>query len=350
MKGANIAALGMMTIVHTISAAAQNMSFGADNFYISDSVTVQPVTFQTQNRMSVAGNLFTCNNDTLRVNKPAIVVGHPMGAVKEQSANLYATKLAEQGFVTVSIDLPFWGGSEGEPRNAVSPDLYAEAFSAAVDYLGQQSFVNRGRIGALGICGSGSFVISAAKIDARIRAIATSSMYDMGAATRNGLGSSQTVQQRKEIIAATAKQRWVEVDGGEVEYTSGVPEELTPDTPPVSREFYDFYRTPRGEFTPKGTSPELTTHPTLTSNVKFMNFYPFNDIETISPRPMLFVSGDQAHSREFSEAAYARAAEPKELFWVPGAGHVDLYDRVELIPFDKLAHFFQASLGEKAAD
>ena len=113
--------------------------------------------------------------------------------------------------------------------------------------------------------------------------------------------------------------------------------ELTADTHPIQREFYDFYRTPRGEFTPKGSSPELTTHPTLTSNVKFMNFYPFNDIETISPRPMLFITGDQAHSREFSEDAYKRAAEPKELFIVPGAGHVDLYDRVNLIPFDKLA-------------
>ena len=116
--------------------------------------------------------------------------------------------------------------------------------------------------------------------------------------------------------------------------------ELTADTHPIQREFYDFYRTPRGEFTPKGQSPDTTTHPTLTSNVKFMNFYPFNDIETISPRPMLFIAGDQAHSKEFSEDAYKRAAEPKELVWVQAAGHVDLYDRVDLIPFDKLTSFF----------
>ena len=111
-------------------------------------------------------------------------------------------------------------------------------------------------------------------------------------------------------------------------------------THPIQREFYDFYRTPRGEFTPKGGSPLTTTHPTLTSNVKFMNFYPFNDIETISPRPMLFITGDQAHSKEFSEDAFQRAAEPKELHIVPGAGHVDLYDRVNLIPWDKLTAFF----------
>ena len=116
---------------------------------------------------------------------------------------------------------------------------------------------------------------------------------------------------------------------------------------PIEREFYDFYRTPRGEFTPASSSPELTTHPTLTSNVKFMNFYPFNDIETISPRPMLFITGDQAHSKEFSEEAYRLAGQPKELYWVKGAGHVDLYDRVDLIPFDRLSVFFTQNLSAK---
>ncbi|PIG81726.1 alpha/beta superfamily hydrolase [Aspergillus arachidicola] len=346
MMGSGIAALGLTTIVNTMSAMAQNMSFGADNFYRSDSVTVQPITFENQYRMKIGGNLFIRNNFTRSVGAPAIVVGHPMGAVKEQSANLYATKLAEQGFVTVSLDLSFWGSSEGEPRNGVSPDLYAEAYSAAVDYLGTQDFVDRERIGALGICGSGGFVISAAKIDPRIKAIATSSMYDMGASNRNGLQKSQSLEQRKEIIAEAAQQRWTEIEGGEVQYTSGTPDELTADTPAVGREFYDFYRTPRGEFTPEGTTPNLTTHPTLSSNVKFMNFYPFNDIETISPRPLLFIAGDQAHSREFSEDAYARAAEPKELFWVPRAGHVDLYDRVDLIPFGKITQFFRQNLSK----
>jgi len=213
-----------------------------------------------------------------------------------------------------------------------------------VDFLGTRPFVDRARIGALGICGSGSFVISAAKIDPRMKAIATVSMYDMGAANRNALRHSQTVEQRKQIIAAAADQRYVEFTGGEAKYTSGTVHELTASSHPIEREFYDFYRTRRGEFTPKGSSPQLTTHPTLSSNVKFMNFYPFNDIETISPRPMLFVTGDQAHSREFSEDAYKRAAEPKELVFVPGAGHVDLYDRVNLIPWDKLESFFNRHL------
>ncbi|XPS75902.1 hypothetical protein M3J09_007966 [Ascochyta lentis] len=329
-----------------MSTMAQNMSFGADNFYQSDIVTVQPITFPNQYHMTVAGNLFIRNNLSRDSNASAIVVGHPMGAVKEQSANLFATKLAEQGFVTIALDVSFWGSSEGEPRNAVLPDVYAESFSAAVDYLGTLAFVDRERIGAVGICGSGSFVISAAKIDTRIAAIATSSMYDMGSVNRNGLRGAVSIEQRKKTVAGAAQQRWVETDGGAIEYTGGTPHELTNETDAVGREFYDFYRTSRGEFTPRNSSANLTTHPTLSSNVKFLNFYPFNDIETISPRPILFISGDQAHSREFSDDAYARAAEPKELLWVPGAGHVDLYDRVGLIPFDRLTEFFQVNLDQ----
>jgi fermentation-respiration switch protein FrsA (DUF1100 family) len=331
-------------LISSFSALGADMSNGADNVYTSDQVTVQKVTFKNQYQMTVAGNLFVPRTLDRNRTNPAIVVGHPMGAVKEQSANLYATKMAEQGFVTLSLDLSFWGESEGQPRNAVSPDIYAEDFSAAVDFLGTQPFVDRNRIGAIGICGSGSFVISAAKIDPRMKAIATVSMYDMGAANRNGLRHSQTLEQRKQAIAEAAEQRYVEFAGGETRYTSGTVHQLDANTHPIQREFYDFYRTPRGEYTPPGSSPELTTHPTLTSNIKFMNFYPFIDIETISPRPMLFITGEIAHSREFSEDAYRLAGQPKELVVVPGAGHVDLYDRVNLIPFDKLTAFFNQHL------
>jgi fermentation-respiration switch protein FrsA (DUF1100 family) len=313
---------------------------GADNFYKSDKVTTQKVMFKNQYNMQVVGNLFIPKTLNQTAKNPAIIVGHPMGAVKEQSANLYAQKLADQGFVTLSLDLSFWGESEGRPRNTVSPDIYAENFSAAVDFLGTRPFVDKNRIGVLGICGSGSFVISAAKIDPRMKAIATVSMYDMGAANRNGLRNSMTLEQRKKVIAEAAEQRYVEFTGGEIKYTGGTVHELNENSTAIEREFYDFYRTPRGEYTSIGSSPNLTTHPTLTSNVKFMNFYPFDDIETISPRPMLFITGADAHSREFSEDAYKRAAEPKELYIVPGAGHVDLYDRVNLIPWDKLQSFF----------
>ena len=338
-------ALGViLSTAGTSAVFAADRPADADNFYRSDKVEVQKVTFKNQYKMNIAGNLYLPKDMDKSKKHAAIIVGHPMGAVKEQSADLYAVKMAERGFVTMSVDLAFWGGSDGQPRNAVAPELYAETFSAAVDYLGTGPFADREKIGATGICGSGSFAISAAKIDPRLKAVATISMYDMGAANRNGLNHSLTLAQRKQIIADAAEQRYVEFQGGATKYTSGTVHEITEKSNPIEREFYDFYRTPRGEFTPAGSSPLLTTHPTLSSNTKFMNFYPFNDIETISPRPLLFITGDQAHSKEFSEDAYKRAAEPKELYYVAGAGHVDLYDRVELIPFDKLESFFKANL------
>lgn len=313
-------------------------------FKVSDDVTMYRVTFKNQYNMDVVGHLFIPNNLDRHTKHPAIVVGHPMGAVKEQSANVYASKMADRGFISLSIDLSFWGESAGEPRNAVAPEIYAEDFSAAVDFLGTRPFVDRNNIGVIGVCGSGSFVISAAKIDPRMKAIATVSMYDMGSASRNALNHSQTVEQRKKNQLEAAAQRYVEFAGGETKYTGGTVHELNDKTDPIQREFYEFYRTSRGEYNPKGGSQETTTHPTLSSNTKFNNFYPFNDIETISPRPLLFITGDKAHSKEFSEDAYKRAAEPKELYYVKGAGHVDLYDKIELIPFDKLESFFKKYL------
>ncbi|PVH70332.1 hypothetical protein DL98DRAFT_554099 [Cadophora sp. DSE1049] len=306
----------MVGLVSISSALAQKMSYGADNWYRSNNVTVHPINFQTQFRTSIAGSFFLPNSLVNgSAGSPAIVVGHPIGAVKDQSANLYATKLAEQGF--------------GTPMNTVLPDFYAEAFSAAADY---SIYKNR------------SFVISASKIDARIKAIATSRMYDMGSVFRNGLRQAQSVERRKEVIAGASQQRWVEVEGGDIEYMGGTPDVLTTETDVVGRELFDFYRTNRGLFTPATTTPLLTTHPTLSSHVKFMKLYPFNDIETISPRSMLVISGDRAHSSEFSKNAFARAVEPKELVWVAGAGNVDLYDRVELIPFPKFTEFFKDNL------
>ncbi len=313
-------------------------------FKVSDKVTLYAVSFKNQFGLKVAGHLFVPRGIDRNTKNAAIVVGHPMGAVKEQSADVYASNMADRGFIALAIDLSYWGGSEGTPRNAVLPDMYAEDFSAAVDFLGSRDFVDKARIGVLGVCGSGSFVISAAKIDRRMKAIATVSMYDMGSASRNGLNHSQTLEQRKKNQAEAAEQRYAEFLGGETKYTGGTTHKLDEDTHPIQREFYAFYRTPRGEYTPKGGSSNTTTHPTLSSNIKFNNFYPFNEIETISPRPMLFITGEKAHSREFSEDAYQRASEPKELVIVPDAGHVDLYDKTDLIPFDQLEAFFTKHL------
>ncbi|RSB15341.1 alpha/beta hydrolase [Citrobacter farmeri] len=335
-------ALGLL--ISSFAATAADMSKGADNFYKSDNVTQQKVTFKNQYQMNVVGNLFIPKTLNQNAKNPAIVVGHPMGAVKEQSSNLYAQKLAEQGFVTLAIDLSFWGESEGKPGHLVSPEIYADDFSAAVDYLSTQPYVDPEKIGVLGICGSGSFAISAAKIDPRMKAIATVSMYDMGSAFRNGLNHSQTPEQRLAFIKSAIEQRFAEFKGAEKAYIPGTINKLDDSTPAIQREFFDFYRTERGGYTPQGEKEDLTTKPLLSSIGKFMNFYPFNDIETISPRPMLFITGDQAHSKEFSEDAWKRAAQPKELYVVPGAGHVDLYDRTDLIPFGKLTSFFKANL------
>ncbi|KAF2035609.1 hypothetical protein EK21DRAFT_96807 [Setomelanomma holmii] len=296
-----IVTIGIAAAICARPATAQNLNI----------FTVHPVTFPSQYRMTVAGNLYIRNHLSLSINTSVIV-----------STNLYATKLAEQGFVTLSINVSFWGGSEGEPRNAVAPDLYAESSSVVVDFLGTEDFVDRERIGGFRICGSESFIII----------------------NRNGLRRAQSFEQRKESINTASQQRWNETDGGAIRYTGGTPQAITNSSTAVDREFFDFYRTPRGEFTPEGSLPTLTTYPTLSSNVKFMNVYPFNDIDSISPRPLLFIAGDLAHSRAFSEDAYALAAEPKELYWVPSAGYVDLYDRVQLIPFEKLTQFFRTSL------
>lgn len=353
LAGAGIAALGTLAAAgasaaqsHSAapSAAAPDAPVGADNFYRSNKVTIQKVRFKNQYGMQVVGNLVTPKARSQGGPAPAVIVGHPMGAVKEQSSMLYAQKLAEQGFVTLAIDLPYWGESDGQPRNLVAPEIYTEAFSAAADYLGSQKSIDRHRIGVLGICGSGGFAINAAKIDPRLKAIATVSMYDMGAVTRNGLKHSQNLEQRKALIAKAAEQRYTEFASGQGIFLNYLPAQPTPETDPVTREFWDFYRTPRGIHIPKGRTLELTQNRMLTSEIRFMNFYPFNDIETIAPRPLLFIAGDQAHSREFSEEAHRLAAGPKELFWVPGAGHVDLYDRTNLIPWDTLNTFFAKHL------
>jgi uncharacterized protein len=342
---AGTGALVLGALAATGGTASAQVTLAWDKtFPQSTRVDHQKVSFYNRLGIQLVADLYVPKGLDGSRRYPALIVGHPYGGVKEQTSGLYAQTMAERGFITLAFDASYNGESGGQPHFISSHEAFVEDFSAAVDYLGTNARVDRERIGVIGVCGSGSFVISAAKIDPRMKAIATVSMYDMGAVNRDGLNRSQAVEQRKRIIAQAAERRHAEFTGGNTEYTGGTVHELTPDTDPIQREFYDFYRTPRGEYTPRGSSPELTTHPTLTSNVKFMNFYPFNDIETISPRPMLFISGDQAHSREFSEDAYRRAAEPKELVWVPDAGHVDLYDRVDLIPFDRLESFFTRHL------
>lgn len=310
-------------------------------FAVGGNVQLYRVSFSNQYGMEVVGNLFMPKQ--LKGKAAAIVIGHPMGAVKEQASSIYGAELAERGFVTLAVDQQFWGESSGTPRHGIAPDIYAETFSAAVDFLGTRDFVDREKIGVIGICGSGSFVISAAKIDPRMKAVATVSMYNIGEMRRSGIRGSVSLEQRKKIIADAAEQRYSAFLGGEQGFVGGIPFKLAENAPANAKAGYDFYRG-RGAFIPKGEPLEINTRSDMVTNAKFMNFYPFNDIETISPRPMLFIMGEKAHSRPFTEDAHSRAAEPKELVIVKDAAHFDLYDKIDLIPFDNLEKFFRDNL------
>jgi len=334
----------LISSIFTLSVRANDMNQVYDNFYQSHQLNIEKVHFNNQYKIKIAGNLFIPKDLDVDKKHPAIIVGHPMGAVKEQSSNLYAQKLAEQGFITLAIDLSFWGESKGEPRNAVLPDMYTEDFNAAADFLSSLSYVDPNKIGVLGICGSGGFAISAAKIDPRLKAIATVSMYDMGAVTRNGYNHSRNLEQRKAMSAQASQQRNLEFASGESIFLNYLPEKLSEDADEVTRMYHSFYRTERGASIPEGLTLGTTQNRALSSEIKFLNFYPFNDIESISPRPLLFIADTAAHSREFSEDAYQKAAEPKDLYWVEDANHVDLYDRADIIPFAKLTEFFKFHL------
>lgn len=304
----------------------------------SEYVTVQKVSFYNRLGIRIAGDMYMPADIDLKQKYPAIVVAHPYGGVKEQTAGLYAQTLAERGFVTLAFDFSYNGESGGQPRHISTPEGYVEDICASVDFIGTRTFIDRTRIGAVGICGSGAFVVSAASIDPRIKAIATVSMVDLGRAMRQGQNDVITAPQRKQTLSAISEQRWKEFEGAPTEYSYGTPEKLTPETNDVTRMFFDYYRTSRGYH------PSSTTGTSLSSTPALMNFFPFANIELISPRPILFIAGEKAHSRYYSEDAYELASEPKELYLVPGANHVDLYDKVQLIPFDKLNIFFSENL------
>ncbi|WP_343563625.1 alpha/beta hydrolase [Klebsiella quasipneumoniae] len=300
----------------------------------SDKVKTETVKFKNIYGMEVTGTLFTPRNMEAGKKYDALIVGHPFAAVRQQAADLYATKMAEAGFVALSFDQSFWGESAGTPRGAVLPDVYAENFSAAVDFLGTRAFVDREKIGVIGICGSGGFAIAATKIDPRIRALATVSMYDMGEYFRTGLNHERTVEMRNKDLAIAAEQRYKTAETGQPVYGPGQNDPVFIE----GKESNDFYQTERGKVASNDRRSTPATY------AKFMNFHPFIDIESISPRPILFVVGDAAPSRTYTDTAYKMAAEPKELVEIKGANRIDLYDRTELIPWDKLVSFFNTNL------
>lgn len=304
----------------------------------SEKVDHRKVTFKNRYGITLAADLYRPKNANGKL--AAIVVGGPFGAVKEQSSGLYAQTMAERGFVTLAFDPSYTGESGGEPRNVASPDINTEDFSAAVDFLGLQSNVDRERIGIIGICGWGGMALNVAAVDKRIKAVATSTMYDMTRLMSKGYNDSVTLEQRTQMLEQLGRQRWQDAEKNAPTY-GPVSLELKGDEPQFIVEYADYYKTKRG-FHPRAVNSNAAW--TLTTPLSFMNMPILSYIKEISPRPILLIHGEKAHSRYFSETAYAAASEPKELVIVPGANHTDLYDRVDVIPFDKLTDFFRSNL------
>lgn len=301
----------------------------------------QKVTFRNRFLIDVVGDLFLPAGYDPAKRYPTLVVGHPFGGVKEQTSGLYARRLAESGYVTLAFDASYYGESGGYPRRIESPEVRVEDFSAAVDFLANHPAVDADRIGVIGICGGGCYSVSAAQIDHRIKAVATISMYDMGRARRRGVGDSMTYEQRMATLDAVGAQRTAEYGGAARRDIRALPEKVDASTPQYALDFLDYYDNPA-----RGKHPNSTAYYSYTSLAPMMNFFPFVQIETISPRPLLFIVGEHAVSAYFSEDAYAKAAEPKELFVVEGATHVDLYDRPEYlaITLPKLDSYFKQYL------
>lgn len=308
---------------------------------IGNGVKKQKVTFHNRFLIDMVGDLYFPANYSPAKKYAAIIVGHPFGGVKEQTSGLHARKLAEIGYVTLAFDASYYGESGGYPRRMESPEVRVDDFSAAVDFLTNHPAVEADKIGVIGICGGGCYSVSATQIDHRIKALATISMYDMGRARRQGIGDTQTYQQRMSILDEIGRQRTAEYDGAARKDIRALLEKVDENTPKFAIDFLDYYDNPK-----RGQHPNSTGYYSYTSLAPMMNFFPFTQIETISPRPLLFIVGENAVSKYFSEDAYEKAAEPKELFVVPGATHVDLYDQPEYlkITLPKLDTFFKQYL------
>ena len=308
-------------------------------FHRSEHVDHEKVTFRNRYGITLSGDLYL-PKDRAGNRLPAIVVSGPFGAVKEQSSGLYAQTMAEHGFVTLAFDPSYTGESGGEPRNVASPDINTEDFMAGVDFIGLHPSVDRERIGVIGICGWGGMALSAVAVDKRVKAVVAGTMYDMTRVMSKGYNDSVTFEQRTQALEQLSRQRWEDAEKGTPAYQPPY-NELKGGETQFLVDYHDYYMTPRGYHKRAVNSGNAWTQ---TTPLPFMNLPILTYIKEISPRPVLFIHGEKAHSRYFSETAYEAAAEPKELMIIPGASHVDLYDKVDVIPFDKLASFFSQHL------
>jgi fermentation-respiration switch protein FrsA (DUF1100 family) len=311
-------------------------------FQLSNKVSREKVTFKNRYGITLVGDLYLPKNNETK-NLAALAISGPFGAVKEQSSGLYANQMAERGFAALAFDPSYTGESSGEPRNIASPDINTEDFSAAVDFLGLQKNIDRNKIGIIGICGFGGFALNATAIDKRVKAVATTSMYDMTRVASKGYNDIVTLEQRTQTLEQLGQQRWTDAEKGTPFYdnSNSLPNELTGQEPPFIAEYQNYYKTARG-FHPRSINSNAAW--AATSVLSLMNMPILNYVKEISPRPMLLIAGEKAHSRYFSEDIFKAAAEPKELMIIPNAVHVDLYDKIDIIPFQKLELFFKQNL------
>ena len=343
------------------SAEAKDMDKGAQMMVLeqnwdkvfkpSDKVDHKKVTFKNRFGITLAADMYTPKNASGR-KLQAIAVSGPFGAVKEQSSGLYAQILAERGFVTLAFDPSFTGESSGEPRYMNSPDINTEDFSAAVDYLSNIDLVDPEAIGIIGICGWGGMAVNAAAIDPRIKATVASTMYDMSRVTANGYNdSANSPEARQAMRKALSEQRTKDFKAGTYELAGGVIPKLNGDEPQFVKDYFAYYKTERGyhkrSLNSNGGWAKIAALSLL--NTKLLAYAD----EIV--HPVLIIHGEKAHSRYFSEGAFEKMTGKavsgesaivgnKELMIIPDASHVDLYDNVEKIPFDKIEQFFKANL------
>lgn len=351
------ASINSITSTTMVNCSIGNLRDDTRVFKLDKSIQVKFVTFRNRYGIDVAGHLYLPKNFDANKKYAAIVVSGPFGAVKEQASGLYAQEFAKAGFVAVAFDPSFTGESGGTVRDVASPDIFTEDYSAAVDFVGSLAYVDREKIGAMGICGLSGMAVTAAINDVRIKAVAVSAMYDMVDSIRNHYeGEYYTPAQRETVKKYLADMRWAEVAAGhslpgyhEVPVVDGkairadgkmFPPELPADVDSVTKEFFAYYR--GRAFHPRAINSNGIW--SSTTPYGFFNFPLDTHVDELSPRPIMLITGDKAHSKYHSDNLYAQAKSPKEIVVVPGATHTDLYDNFDKIPFDKLTKFFRDNL------
>ena len=305
----------------------------------SDKVDHSKITFHNRYGITLAADMYIPKNVSGTL--PAIAVAGPFGAVKEQASGLYAQTMAERGFLTIAFDPSYTGESGGEPRYVASPDINTEDFSAAVDFLSVQDNVDPEKIGIIGICGWGGMALNAASMDTRIKATVTSTMYDMSRVTANGYFDAMDEDQRYQMKEQLNAQRTTDYRNGEYALAGGLPDVVPDDAPFFLKDYFNYYKTDRG-YHPRSLNSNGGWN--ITSSLSFANM-PIHCYASEIRNAVLIIHGEKAHSVYFSKDIFPKLkGDNKELLLIPDAVHTDLYDRMDIIPFDKIETFFNTYL------